>query len=793
MFDRESTDVTTEEWLNFTLEYCSIEGLEHLLNAFEKLSHRLQFLILFFMQQTCGGQHAQVLSQFLFGHEMQGKMVIEDPAIKTELCITLRKIADQRHTLWLLERIQNQVTPDQMILMMKTLNQVTLDQLLKFFECYQLYSPHLRDLYEKDFISAWLKIAHNNKLDHSLTELAKDRKKFRDLMFQSRISSKSNLFMKTIDAIDELSNEYQNQIMTELNQKNFDLRNLLLLLNEKVDFGKVIMLYLNSMNPETARKFNHNLAEFLDLKIKVVIWHEAFVKAVFNFDDHVLEDQYIKNIEVETNKPLDKRDTATLVNSLLLLLSRKKIINNNFEAKIQKLLLPFIEYTDDYTSILLDYLKRASIEPNTDLIRAVIKRAGKKTLIQLFYCICDLIEPDTFSQNLLDVLDTCVSERLEMELIGAERSILLYYSLYRQDDASASQWLQNMLQSDDEDIGISALEALRIYKKELPKQILKMVNDIWLSSHLSHNLRRRAAAVLYSSVSKSNFSVESLLKGVNTMSTIFFLEGVLLTDPMEKEFEVFISKFEEKNPVIRCFIFNNLKRFRGLNVTSQQITKIIKYLDSGQLQRFDIVVFLLNNQCQINSLKEKIFDSFYHANTAQDRIILGWIIKKYYPPSPELKGFIDSITADLIEDDEKFNELYLNSYMVKFDTKVIQNLKTIDNPAVQQLLMKNMSDQPPENKFNTLLTGLRLSASTTYKRWISLINRRLEPMALVPLINTIDLENSIKSELMIPLFMSFPVTFLKESLNNLRKEQLVATNEKLMINQIDWILEKINI
>ncbi|MCK5685993.1 hypothetical protein KAJ27_17810, partial [bacterium] len=429
MFDRESTDVTTEEWLNFTLEYCSIEGLEHLLNAFEKLSHRLQFLILFFMQQTCGGQHAQVLSQFLFGHEMQGKMVIEDPAIKTELCITLRKIADQRHTLWLLERIQNQVTPDQMILMMKTLNQVTLDQLLKFFECYQLYSPHLRDLYEKDFISAWLKIAHNNKLDHSLTELAKDRKKFRDLMFQSRISSKSNLFMKTIDAIDELSNEYQNQIMTELNQKNFDLRNLLLLLNEKVDFGKVIMLYLNSMNPETARKFNHNLAEFLDLKIKVVIWHEAFVKAVFNFDDHVLEDQYIKNIEVETNKPLDKRDTATLVNSLLLLLSRKKIINNNFEAKIQKLLLPFIEYTDDYTSILLDYLKRASIEPNTDLIRAVIKRAGKKTLIQLFYCICDLIEPDTFSQNLLDVLDTCVSERLEMELIGAERSILLYYSL----------------------------------------------------------------------------------------------------------------------------------------------------------------------------------------------------------------------------------------------------------------------------------------------------------------------------------------------------------------------------
>ncbi len=776
----------SDELPEYVLEFCDLDGYEELLSNFNKLTKKIQIQLIVIIRKLGLSVLSKKLNSLVFIDENK----VKDPFLKTLIIDTIKEISDERYNLWLEPILRIEKDLEKFIDILCTLNHVNIDQSISIFRTFVTFDSATRRKYRQSFKKVFLELIRSSNLIESLGELCIDSNKFKNLFLSIDLTGGKDLFSKIMIELVPVSKKMKSSFLNVLQTKSHELYSFIVKNKQEFNFSDPIMICIKSFDKGSVKSFSENYIKFLEEEKIISKLLQEFIEIVIEIDTHQIEDKLMDEIDVEVEKNSCDRDLDIVIGNALLLLHKDRMINTIFEQKIFKILLTEIQSEHMIIYPLLEYMKRNRLKPSEKIIDLAFSCTDPVILMNFIDYFSELSEEKHIEKNKFQQIDDFVKNSVLPIFDGKYLDVIFKYYLSRGEHQKSIVMLKDAFSRgslEDRNNFLEVLDKKNVI--EVSSQFKEFLCEIINMPSISKKVKGNASSIIIDIMEKEELI--DFIKSLNSLSSTIFFESLINKCSTKTLFDVLTSFLDSEKLVVRNYIFNNLKRIFGCKVEKKIIDKLIIHVFESSLFCFDVIVFMLNNECDLTEYREKLEEKFQKIENPFNRVFLALLLKKSFKYKDQLDEFRSKFEESDVSD-EQLEDLYRLSSVVVFKKEFCNYFLKVHQKNIKLMILRNMALNHIPEMFNQLLTSLRLESQfTLQKKMISMIGINFTKNQIRPLINVMNLGKRELNMEIFKLFLTFPVDFIIRLLEDEINESAKSSHDVKYVNKVKWVIDKV--
>ena len=777
---------SSEDLSGYVLDFCDLDGFEDLLSKFNKLTKKNQIQLIFTIKKLGISVLSKKLSCLLFIDENK----VKDEFIKKLIIETINEISDERYILWLEPELRMEKDIEKFFNMLYTLRQVDRDQIISIFRTFVIFDPVIKRKYKRPFKEVFLRLIKSSDLVDNVCELCLDWSKFKRLFLSIDIAGGKDLFSRIINELVPVNKKIKAEFLDVLQKKGHEMYIYVAKNKQEFNFSDPVMSCIKSFNKKSVTNFTEKYVKFLNEEKKIAGLLTEFIEIVIDLDVHKIEDKLMDEINIEIGKNVCDRDMDVLTNNLLLLLHKKIMINFLFVQKIYKILLPAIQQDEMIIYPMIEYLKRNRLKPSENIIDSIFSCTDPLILRNYIDYFSELTEEIHVEKKKFEQIDSFIEVTAIGVLDGQYMDIVFKYYFSRGKFKTAIDMFKGVFASGSQEKKNDFLIVLsKMNVIEVSSQFKKIICEILNNSSVSREVKRNASSVIIDIMEKEELI--QFIKTLNSLSVTIFFDSLIQKCNTIDLLDVLTSFLDTEKLIVRNYIFNNLKQISGCKVEKQVIDKLIIHVFESSMFCFDVIVFMLNNECDLSEYREKLEETFHKITNPFNRKFLALLLKKFFDYENQIDEFKNKFEESYVSE-EQLAELYRLSYVTVFKKEFCNFFLKVHQKNIKLMILRNMASNHIPEMFNQLLTSIRLESQfTLQKKMISMIGINFTNNQIRPMINIMNLSKRDLNKEIIKLFSTYPVNYIIKLLENEIDGSEKSGHALKYANKVKWVMDKV--
>lgn len=781
-------DMSVESLIEYSVEYFDISGFRLLLERFGKLTKKVQIELIFTIRKLGLSIFSKELSILLFFTEKR----ITDPFLKKLIIDTIREISDERYILWLLPKMGKETDLPLFLEMLGTIRNLDKSQLVSVFHAFVSFSDESKKTNFALFKHAFNNLIINNNLVDAMCKLALDKTEFKRIFVADNFEQEGSLFNKIICEMLHVDLDTKAEFQQVLENESHGLYSFVLKNKAMFAFSDSVMTCIKSFSKETSTQFSVKLKRYIEEERKVEIILCDFKRIVIELDKHLIEDDLMEQINRELSRNSSDRDMETVISNTMMLLNKNRIIYTAFEPKIFNIISSLIQTDHEALGIYVSYLTRNRIKPS-EKIFALMYRSSDPFIVMTFI--------DYFSTlSQFSMLTPEQSRQVDMFVTGAApkivedeyKSIIFKYLLSRKDFASAITMLKNTFSSGSiKEITefLEVLEKLNIV--EVSMQFKDLLCEIINNASVSKEVRSCSSSIIIDLMEESEEELINFISSLNSLSITIFFERLIQKCSRKTILDVLTRFIDTDKLIVRNYIFNNLKQISDCDVDDSIIDKLIIPIYESNLFCFDVIVFFLNNRCDLTKHRERLEQRFDEMKNPFNRLFLGILLRDSFDYKKQTEEFSSNFVEHEVTD-EQLAELHRLSSLAVFNKEVLGYFMKMQQKHIKLMMLRNIASNHKPEMFNQLLTAVRLENQfALQKNMISIISINFNRNHIRPLINIMNIGKIDLTKEIFKLLLTYPMESIQKFLEDEIEEVNKSSRDEKYVNKVKWVIDNL--